>query len=405
MYFSTALAFAVALGGLATAVPTPAGHGAPGGAPGAPAPYSIPTDDGFPSPSPDQLMVIQQIADGTLSNAPPPAKLNESSFPVFQLIAFNENFEVAFFSSLLHNITTGVKGFDDFPNKKKKMELVDILQTVLAVCFGPAIQPRPDTDNPQQEKLHAINAIKTLTNFKAFAPAPCKYQFPTTTTYEAIALAERFTDLVISTLQDAAQTVARNGDVGPVRGITSSLGQEGQQEGFYRIVLSKKPSEKPFLTTNVAAFLFSNLQQYIVPGSCPFDLKEIKLPIFPDLQVLSGKGGIDVPAKDQKLSFRADLSKSAAADAYVGKAEGLYVTYFSGQLLPISVPIENVKWTGRVASFDAAFPFVKNEMVGLSIASLTTKNSFAAPGEVVGATLAAPGLIQVDDRVKSWDGF
>ena len=259
---------------------------------------------------------------------------------------------------------------------------------------------------PQQEKLHAINAINTLKNFKAFAPLPCKYQFPTTSTYEAIALAERFTDLVISTLQDAAQTVARNGDVGPVRGITSSLGQEGQQEGFYRIVLSKKPSEKPFLTTNVAAFLFSALQQYIVPGSCPFDLKEIKLPIFPALQVVSGNGGVDVPAKDQKLSFRADLSKSAAADPFVGKkGDGLFITYFSGQLLPISVGIENLKWDGRVASFEAAFPFIKNEMVGLSIASLTTKNSFAAPGDVVGATLAAPGLIQVDDRVKSWDGF
>ncbi|KAK1830675.1 hypothetical protein QBC39DRAFT_353610 [Podospora conica] len=393
MHFPTALSFIAALSGLATAVPTPAGNNlkaprSPGGSSGTPAPYSIPTNDGFPDPSPDQLMVLQQIADGTLSNAPPPARLNESSFPVFQLIAFNENFEVAFFSSLLYNITTGVKGFDDFPSKEKKMELVDILQTVLA-----------------QEKLHAINAIRTLTNFKAFAPAPCKYQLPTSTTYEAIALAERFTDLVISTLQDAAQAVARNGDVGPVRGITSSLGQEGQQEGFYRIVLSKKPSEKPFLTTNVAAFLYSNLQQYIVPGSCPFDLKEIKLPIFPALQVISGNGGVNVAAKDQKLSFRADLSKSAAADPFVGKADGLFVTYFSGQLLPISVPIENAKWNGRVASFDAAFPFIKNEMVGLSIASLTTKSGFAAPGEVVGATLAAPGLIQVDDRIKSWDGF
>ena len=137
MYLSTALSFCAALSGLAAAIPTPAGHGSPGASPGgsagAPVPFSIPTDDGFPTPNPDQLMVIQQIADGTLSNAPPPAKLNESSFPVFQLIAFNENFEVAFFSSLLHNITTGVKGFDDFPNQMKKMELVDILQTVLAV--------------------------------------------------------------------------------------------------------------------------------------------------------------------------------------------------------------------------------------------------------------------------------
>jgi hypothetical protein len=235
-------------------------------------------------------------------------------------------------------------------------------------------------------------------------PVPCKYQFPTSNIYEAIALAERFTDLVLGTLQDAAQTLARNGDPGPVRGITSSLGQEGQQEGFYRILLSKKPSEKPFLTTNVAAFAFSAIQQFIVPGSCPFPLSNIKLPIFPPVTVLSGLGGINVEARDQHLAFRVDLTGVSAADSHIGRSD-LWITYFSGQLLPISSPIVNVKWNGRIATFEAEFPFSANEMVGLSVASLTTKSKFASPGEVVAATLAAPGLIQVDDRVKSWDGF
>ena len=409
MYLSTVLSTVTALAGLAAAAPAghapgPAGAGAPGGA--APTPFVIPTDDGFPNPSPDQLKVIQQIADGTLSNAPPPAKVNESSFPVFQLIAFNEQFEVAFFSSLVANITNNVPGFT-LPNPQKKDELLDILETVLAVCYFPIFPSflgLPLT-TPQQEKLHAINAQKTLANFNAFVPVPCKYQFPTSNIYEAIALAERFTDLVLGTLQDAAQTLARNGDVGPVRGVTASLGQEGQQEGFYRILLSKKPSEKPFLTTNVAAFAFSALQQFIVPGSCPFPLSNIKLPIFTPLNVLSGAGGTNVEPRDQHLSFSVDTTGVAAADSYVGKPNGLFVTYFSGQLLPISMPIVNVKWSGRVATFEAEFPFSANEMVGLTVASLTTSGKFAAPGEVVAATLAAPGLIQVDDRVKSWDGF
>lgn len=235
-------------------------------------------------------------------------------------------------------------------------------------------------------------------------PVPCKYQFPTSNIYEAIALAERFTDLVLGTLQDGAQTLARNGDAGAVRGLTSSLGQEGQQSGFYRILLSKKPSEKPFLTTNVAAFAFSALQQFIVPGSCPFPLSNIKLPIFPGISVLSGQGGTNVEPRDQHLAFKVDLTGVSAADAYIGKSN-LWITYFSGQLLPISSPIVNVKWSGRVATFEAEFPFSANEMVGLSVASLTTKGQFANAPEVVASTLAAPGLIQVDDRVKSWDGF
>ncbi len=213
---------------------------------------------------------------------------------------------------------------------------------------------------------------------------------------------------MLGTLQDAAQALARNGDVGPVRGVASSLGQEGQQEGFYRILLSKKPSEKPFLTTNVAAFAFSALNQFIVPGSCPFDLKDIKLPQFPPVTILTGgKNGANIEARDQHISYRVDLTGVQAAEQYVtkGTGAGLWVTYFSGQLLPISVPVENAKWEGKVVTFEAAFPFSKNEMMGLSVASLTTKGEFAAPGDVVNATLAAPGLIQVDDRVKSWDGY
>ncbi|KAK0634210.1 hypothetical protein B0T14DRAFT_508553 [Immersiella caudata] len=382
MYFPTVLSAVTAVAGLAAAAP--AGHAPPAGA--APTPFVIPTDDGFPNPNPDQLKVIQQIADGTLSNAAPPAKINESSFPVFQLISFNEQFEVAFFSSLIYNVTNDVPGFA-LKNPKKKDELLDILETVLA-----------------QEKLHAINAGKTLANFKQFVPVPCKYQFPTANIYDAIALADRFTALVMGTLQDAAQTLARNGDVGPVRGVASSLGQEGQQDGFYRILLSKKPSEKPFLTTNVAAFAFSALQQFIVPGSCPFPLSNIKLPIFTPLQVLTGAGGFDVEARDQHIAYKVDLTGVSTADAHIGKSD-LWITYFSGQLLPISMPIVNVKWSGRVATFEAEFPFSANEMVGLSVAALTTSGKFTSPGEVVGATLAAPGLIQVDDRVKSWDGF
>ncbi|KAK1757947.1 hypothetical protein QBC47DRAFT_373463 [Echria macrotheca] len=354
----------------------------------APTGYTISADDGFPNPSPAQLQVISETADGSLSNAPPPAKLNESSFPVFQLIRHNENFEVAFFDSLLYNITNNVPGFT-MKNSKKRDELLDIVRTIKA-----------------QEELHSINAGKVLDNFKVFNPPPCKYQFPTTTIVDALALADRFTDVVLGTLQTAALTLARNGDAGTVRGVTSSLGQEGQQSGFYRILLAKKPSEKPFLTTNLAPFAFTALQQFIV--SCPFDLKQIPIDTFPPLNVLTGNNGFNVEPRDQHLSFSVDFTGVSAADKYIGgNGDGLFITYFTGQLLPVSVPLVNPRWTGRAVTFEAQFPFVENIMDGLSIASLTTRNNFASPDEVVSskAVLAAPGFIQADDRVKSWDGM
>jgi len=348
--------------------------------------FSVPSDDGFPAPNAQQLLDIERIADGTLSNAPPPPKLEASSLTAFQLIGFNELFEVAYFKSMIDNITANVQGFQ-LPSQAKKDELLDILQTILA-----------------QEELHALNAIGVLKHFNAFAPEPCQYVFPTTNIRDAVALAETFTALVMGTLQDASQLFAKNGDNGPVRAVASVIGQEGEQNGFFRILLARKPSEKPFLTTSVAAYAWSALQGFVVPGSCPFPLTNIDIPIFKPLSVVSGNAGADVDARDQHLTFSADLTGVSTAAKYVGgSGSGLFITYLTGQQLPISEPIQNVHWNGNQITFEALFPYTENVMDGLSIAALTTSNNFTGPDDLPAATIAAPGLIQVYSKVKAWD--
>lgn len=203
---------------------------------------------------------------------------------------------------------------------------------------------------------------------------------------------------MLGTLQDASQLLAVNGDAGPVRGVASVIGQEGEQNGFFRNYLGLQPSEKPFLTTSVAAFAFSVLQGFV--DTCPFDVKQINIPIFTPLSVLSGSGGLDVEAKDQQLSFQADLADVKDAAKYMGgQGDGLYVTYLTGQNLPISEAVTSVSWDGSKIKFEANFPFSANVMDGLSVAALTTKGDFSTPGDVVKATLAAPGLIQVNVKL------
>lgn len=203
---------------------------------------------------------------------------------------------------------------------------------------------------------------------------------------------------MLGTLQDASQLLATNGDAGPVRGVASVIGQEGEQNGWYRTFLGLKPSEKPFLTTSVAAFAFSALQAFV--DSCPFDVSQIDIPIFPPLSVLGGSGGLDVEPKDQTLSFEADLTGVEGAEKYMGGGgDGLYVTFLTGQNLPVSQPVTNVSWDGKTIKFGAQFPFVANLMDGLSVAALTAGAGFSTPGDVVTATLAAPGLIQVNDEL------
>ncbi|KAI0114375.1 sexual development protein [Nemania sp. FL0031] len=340
------------------------------------APHYARSNDSLPNPSAQQVMAIEQQAKGRLSNAPPPKTLSQAGIANFQLIAFNENLEVKFFEEVISNITR-VTNYTSKSSSRSVEEILEVLKTVKA-----------------QEELHALTATNTLQHFNAsLVPVPCTYNFPVTTLEEALNLAETLTAVVLGTLQDAEQSFAQNGDDGPVRAVSSVIGQEGEQNGFYRSLLNQKPSEKPFLTTNVAAFAFSALQQFVV--SCPFDVSQIPLPIFPALNVLT-----TAEARDMYLHFSADLSGNTQVNENSDFSK-LSITYLVGQQLPISEPIVNPKLDGGVLTFDALFPYTENIMSGLSIAALTNSSDFANADAIVANTLAAPGLIQVKDLLSS----
>ncbi|POR39108.1 Uncharacterized protein TPAR_00696 [Tolypocladium paradoxum] len=337
---------------------------------------AIPNNDGFPNPNNQQKLAIAQQAGGLLPNGAPPTSLGANSITAFQLIAFNELFETAYFSSLLQNITAGTPGYQ----AQNMNELIKIFSTVLA-----------------QEEQHALAAVATLQGVKAFAPSACQYQFPVSNLQDAVNLAETFTAIVLGALQGANVLFAQDGETGPIQTVSSVIGQEGEQNGFYRVFLNKVPSESPFLTAVPAPFAWSALQMFIVPGSCPFPLSNINLPIFPPLMT-NGVAVAAIQPQDQTLSFSANLSSSAAAQPFVnGNGSNLFLTYTTGQQLPISVPITNVLWTGGQINFQAQFPFSENVMQGFSHGALTTSNMFNSSNAVVNSTLAGPAIIQVNN--------
>ncbi|GKU16013.1 unnamed protein product [Fusarium langsethiae] len=332
--------------------------------------YRIPSSNGFPSPDAEQLNSISLQAGGKLPGAPLPTSLGDGSTVAFQLIAFNELFETAYFSSLLYNVTHSIEGFKVDDDKRAEAE--KILKTIIA-----------------QEEQHALGALATLKSAGKFAPSPCKYQFPTTDLKTAILLAGTFTDAVLGALQDANVIFSKEGAHEVVRLISSVIGQEGEQNGFYRLYLDQVPSESPFLTTVPAAFAWSALQAFVVPGSCTEDISQIALPIFPSLMVNGGAIGVLDP-KDQTVSFSAELKESH-------DGEDLYITYTVGQQLPYSVKAENIKWDGNSVSLDAEFPFSELVASGFSHAALATSCNISTPDDVPNYTLAAPGLIQVQN--------
>ncbi|KAH6691608.1 hypothetical protein F5X68DRAFT_252668 [Plectosphaerella plurivora] len=339
----------------------------------APRAFNIPDNNGFPNPTPEQLTLIAKQAGGKLPGGALPSDLGPASTVAFQLIAFNEFFETSYFSSLLNNITSGAPGYTELGASTGAAEAT--IRAVLA-----------------QEQQHALAAVAVLKAANKFVPSPCQYVFPVNTLMDSIFLAETFTALVLGVLQSANVIFASEGAPAFVRIVSSVIGQEGEQNGAYRLFLRETPSESGFLTNVPPAFAWSILQSFVVPGSCPFDISKIALPIFPGLTVNGGPIAV-VNGTDQTLSFSADLK--GCKEAETQQTDGLFVTFVNGQQLPLSQPAKNVKWSGSVVTLQADFPFEQLEAQGFSHASITTSGDFADVASIVDATLAAPGVIQV----------
>jgi hypothetical protein len=87
---------------------------------------------------PDQrLESIEKFARGTLPNIEIP-KVSSESIKSLQLLAFAELFEIAFFTDLLSNVTSGIKGFQ-IKDPLNRAIMVESLIAILAVCMCSSI--------------------------------------------------------------------------------------------------------------------------------------------------------------------------------------------------------------------------------------------------------------------------
>lgn len=340
------------------------------------APFSFPLANGFPTianPS-GQLTDIEKQAHGSLPNGPPPAIITDDTLTSLRLIAFNELAEVAFFTELISNITNKVHGYDNIGDDQTRNYILTALTAVQA-----------------QEELHALNANGALAHFKKDPIQPCKYNFPVSNFKDAITLASTFTDVVLGTLQDVESLLGTDGDIGLIRGVASVIGQEGEQNGFYRSLLEKIPSALPFLTTSTREFAFSALNQgFIVPGSCP-NINTISLPIFKPLTVLSN----NIEAKAATLQFGFTADASTTASSYLN---GLSLVYINQQNTPVVEKLQDIDVKGYQVTFKATFPFDQATFGnGLTIAAVTNSaGPFANADAVAKATIFGPGLIEIN---------
>lgn len=213
---------------------------------------------------------------------------------------------------------------------------------------------------------------------------PCEYYFPVQDFGSAIALAATFTDVVLGTLQDVVERFALGRDFDLAREIASVIGQEGEQQGWFRVYQGKIPSELPFLTTSDLNFAFTAIQNFVIPGSCA-NIATIPLRTFEPL-------GIETPPgpKTQDLVFTFLIPGNETEAP-------LWMTYINQQNLPIVEPLSVLGRSGDNVTAQAVFPYDEHEMNGLTIAAVTkSEGPFADASAVAEWTLAGPGLIIVN---------
>lgn len=186
--------------------------------------------------------------------------------------------------------------------------------------------------------------------------------------------------MVLGTLQDVVERFAIGGDFGLSREVSSIIGQEGEQQGWFRIMQGKVPSELPFLTTSDLNFAFTAIQSFIVPGTCP-NINSIPLETFEPLNIIKAP------------TSKTDHIQVSFFDHHNLTNNDLWIVYINQQNLPIVEPLNVISREEHEITAEALFPYDAHEMNGLTIAAVTeTEGPFPNAYSVAKATLAGPGL-------------
>lgn len=159
------------------------------------------------------------------------------------------------------------------------------------------------------------------------------------------------------------------------------------QEGFFRSVLGKIPSELPFLTQAARQFAWSAINQvFVVPGTCP-NANTVNLPVFGALTVVNPP----TSAQDTTINFSA-----APVQGISSLNNGYSVVYLNQQNVPVVQPIQNAQSSNGQLTFSAQFPGGQNHMFGLTIAAVVKGNGpFADANAVANSAVWGPGLIEI----------
>lgn len=188
--------------------------------------------------------------------------------------------------------------------------------------------------------------------------------------------------------------LGQHGDAALSQGVASVIGQEGEQQGWFRLLNRQIPSELPFLTNSVRDFAFNALNQnFIVPNSCP-NLDQItafeSLHVMQPLTLVKTFDPTNCDDETVQLSF--SLPNGTAPSDYE-------VAYINQQNVPFVLPYTVLSQDGQTVVVEAPFPFAEHLLNGLTILAVvptSDASNLTTNQAVADVTLAGPGLVIVN---------
>jgi hypothetical protein len=350
--------------------------------------------NGFPTPNAKQVSAIQEQGRGTLSNVGtkvPGKPASPAAIVNLRVIALQEIFEAAYFSDLLHNITTNQTGYENLSKYGDRQQIIDQINATIA-----------------QEQMHTLTANGALAAAGEDPIQSCTFTYNVTTFEQAIETAALFTDVVLGTLQSVEMAFAQNGDFDLVHTLASIISQEGEQNGFFRTMQNTKgkpkkiASQLPFLTASTGPFAATALSEFIVGNTCnATNLKLITDNVMTFIPLTVTTQNIEPRTQPLNFSFPIPTWDAASWNNHTS-TDNLTLVYINQQNLPIMEPIANLTvWNDDLVTFGANFPYEENLMNGLTIAAVArkpdpAKGFFSSAEEVASYALVAPGLIDIN---------
>jgi len=323
-------------------------------------------NNGFPKPSAQQLLAIEEIAGGTLTNSTPPANASSFAETFFTVVAHGEGMESFFFRDFAWNITNGVKGYE-VPHGFHKDEVIDNFARIQAI-----------------EQLHTINANNILNKFFNFTITPCtRYNFPVHDFQSGLQFAETLTGNVFGALGFGALNLGINGDTGFIRAVVATATEEGEQQGYFRTLQHKPASGQPFTGLSNAVVTVSAFSHIADLTSCP-DIGRIPIKPLPPLTPID-----TFETVDKTIRYTIDASIYNSGTNY-------FIAIMNSLNVPVVVPTTFVSNTNGVVTLSAEWPYTEHLLNEFSTIILTNTNVGLTSIDAVTATgvaVAGPAFV------------